>query len=141
MVLHRHNSSGMFHAAKTNHSAVSKFAFKSTDIEHVRCKTPVGSFSDESFSVMRSHFPDEEDESLARFLIARNGDTSKAIPFLTKSIEWRTKKLPLQIPSFYREFIKGKIYMHGHDKTGHPLLGSKCTLFGIIQRDRNALMY
>ena len=126
----------MFHTAKTNHSSISKLTFKSTDIEHVRCKTPAGSFTDESFSVMRSSFPpSEKDETLARFLIARNGDTSKAIPFLTKSIEWRTRKLPLQNSSFYREFIKGKIYMHGNDKTGHPLLGNECTSSSIIQRN------
>lgn len=92
--------------------------FKSTDIEHQRSK-----FTDEAFSTMRSHFPNESDESLARFLIARNGDASKAIPFLEKSIDWRVGKLPLKIPAFYREFIKGKIYMNGFDKTGHPLLG------------------
>ena len=99
-------------------AVVAKLTFQSKDIEHQRSK-----FSDEAFFEMKTLFPGESDESLARFLIARNGDISKAAPFLQKSIDWRTAKLPVTVPSFYREFIKGKIYIHGTDKNGHSLIG------------------
>ena len=98
---------------------MSKLVFKSTDIQAQRSK-----FTDEAFISMKSQFPDEPDESVARFLIARNGDVSKAVPFLKKSVAWRAEKLPVKVPSFYKEFLKGKIYLHGKDLTDHPLVGA-----------------
>lgn len=92
--------------------------FKSIDIQNHRSK-----FTDEAFSVMTKHFPNEPKENLARFLIARNGNVDKAVPFLQKCLEWRSENLPLKTSSFYKEYIKGKIYIHGEDKSGHPLIG------------------
>ena len=92
--------------------------FKSTDIQNQKSK-----FTDEAFSVMTKRFPNEPKEDLARFLIARNGSVDKAAPFFQKCLDWRRENLPLKTSSFYKEYIKGKIYMHGEDKSGHPLIG------------------
>jgi hypothetical protein len=92
--------------------------FKSTDISNLRSR-----FTDEAFDAMKKEFPDQDDEDIARFLIARNGDVSKAAPFLQKHLSWRAENLPLKANSFYREYVKGKIYIEGCDIKGHPLIG------------------
>lgn len=92
--------------------------FKSTDIKNLRLR-----FTNEAFDAMKKEFPDQDDEDIARFLIARNGDVAKAIPFMQKSLIWRNENLPLKTSSFYREYVKGKIYIHGQDLKGHPLIG------------------
>lgn len=114
---------------------MSKPVFKSTDIQRLRSR-----FTDEAFSEMKSKFPDEKDESLARFLIARDGDVSKAAPFLQESIQWRAKNLPVKIGSFDVEYKKGKIFIDGADKFGHPLLHYRGCLNFAKDRDMDEML-
>jgi hypothetical protein len=97
---------------------MSTFDFKSTDIQSLRSK-----FTDEAFLAMKKEFPNEADESIARFLIARNGDISKAIPFLQASIIWRSKNLPIKTNEIVNELKKGKVYLRGEDLNKHSLIG------------------
>lgn len=92
--------------------------FQSIDIQNQRSR-----FTDEAFTRMKSLFPKVQEDTLARFLIARDGDVDKAVPFLEKCLDWRNENLPLKTSSFYKEYVKGKIYINGEDKLGHPLIG------------------
>lgn len=92
--------------------------FKSTDIKNLRSR-----FTNEAFDAMKKEFPDQDDDDIARFLIARNGDVTKAAPLLQKHLSWRSENLPPKADSFYREYVKGKIYVGGQDMKGHPIIG------------------
>mmetsp|Transcript_11222 Transcript_11222/g.10836 ORF Transcript_11222/g.10836 Transcript_11222/m.10836 type:complete len:301 (+) Transcript_11222:75-977(+) len=96
---------------------MSDLNFKSTDIQSLRSK-----FTNEAFLAMKKEFPDEGDESIARFLIARNGDITKAMPFLKASIIWRSENLPIKTNEIVNELKKGKVYLHGQDKNKHALI-------------------
>lgn len=104
-----------------------KIMFKSEDIQRNRLK-----FTDSSLAKMKLEFPSEEEESLARFLIARNGEVSKASPFLKESIEWRIHNKPVDEKKIYKEYKKGKIYLHGVDKTGHSLISKSLNSFNFM---------
>jgi hypothetical protein len=97
---------------------MSDLNFKSTDIQSLRSK-----FTNEAFLAMKKEFPDEGDESIARFLIARNGDITKTMPFLKASIIWRSENLPIKTNEIVNELKKGKVYLHGQDKNKHALIG------------------
>lgn len=71
---------------------------------------------------MRSIFPHEEDETIARFLLARNGNIEKAKTLLEEDIAWRATNWPVLKSSCISEINKGKLYLHGVDLEGHPLL-------------------
>lgn len=79
-------------------------------------------FTFDSLVEMRKTFPDVEDLVLCRFLIARTGDIAKAKDLLNKHLEWKSKNLPVLKSTCLNEFKKGKLYMNGFDKDGHPLL-------------------
>jgi len=74
------------------------------------------------FSQLKEKFPNEPEESLARFLVARNYDVDMAAAQLQKHIVWRSSFLPVRKSSCLNEISKGKAYIHGHDKDGHPLI-------------------
>jgi hypothetical protein len=70
---------------------------------------------------LKKTFPEESDETLARFLIARNGDHVKAREMLREHIVWRKDNPPVSKETCLGEILKGKVYYHGKDKEGHPL--------------------
>lgn len=73
------------------------------------------------FREFKQRFPDEPDETVARFLIARKYDVEKAIEMLTNHIRWRAANFPVYKDSVLDELKKGICYQHGVDKLGHPL--------------------
>lgn len=79
-------------------------------------------FSAENVIKMRESFPGVEDDTLARFLIARNNDLTKAIEQYSKLIEWRAKSYPILKSSCAKEIDSGRIVVRGVDKEGRPLL-------------------
>lgn len=87
----------------------------STDIEKDK-------FSVENLLVMRERFPGHEDEELARFLIARKNDLEKASEQLQKRINFDATFLPISKEDCGKEFTAGKLYVHGVDKEGRPIL-------------------
>eukprot|EP00349_Pseudokeronopsis_sp_Brazil_P006057 CAMPEP_0202966760 /NCGR_PEP_ID=MMETSP1396-20130829/11317_1 /ASSEMBLY_ACC=CAM_ASM_000872 /TAXON_ID= /ORGANISM="Pseudokeronopsis sp., Strain Brazil" /LENGTH=260 /DNA_ID=CAMNT_0049690993 /DNA_START=17 /DNA_END=799 /DNA_ORIENTATION=+ len=87
----------------------------STDIEEDK-------YSYENLLVMRQRFPGRQDEELARFLIARKNDVDKASAQLEKRISFESDFLPVKKIDCGNEFNPGKLYAHGTDKEGRPLL-------------------
>ena len=79
-------------------------------------------FSMDAVAEMREMFPDQDDEVIGRFLIARNGNLEKASLLLRGHLEWKITNFPVLKSSCINEISKGKLYMHGTDKEGHPLL-------------------
>lgn len=63
-----------------------------------------------------------DDDTLARFLLARNGNVDKAKALLEENRAWRKAKLPIYKSSCLTEYNKGKVFVHGVDKEGHPLV-------------------
>jgi len=87
----------------------------STDIDSSK-------FPFEALVAMREAFPTQNDDILARFLLARNGNVEKASTLLSGHLEWRATSWPILKSSCINEIVKGKLYMHGTDLEGHPLL-------------------
>ena len=79
-------------------------------------------YTDTNIIILRSEFPQLNDEDIARFLIARNNNVSKAQKMLRDHVTWRSSNLPLYKSSCLNEIHKGKVYVHGTDKLGHPLV-------------------
>ncbi len=79
-------------------------------------------FHSTSIIKLRGQFPGFSDEDYARFLIARDGLVDKAIEMLRAHVEWRAKNLPIYKSSCLGELVKGKVYLHGTDKEGHPIV-------------------
>jgi len=75
-----------------------------------------------SLIILRPEFPQLSDEDIARFLIARGGVVDKAREMLKAHMEWRSSNLPIYKEACIGEISKGKIYNHGVDKEGHPLV-------------------
>lgn len=76
----------------------------------------------QKFRLMKSKFPDESDETLARFLIGKGMDVEKAKEQLTGHIEWRSMNWPIKKSSCLNELATGKLYSYGVDKAGRPLI-------------------
>jgi len=94
---------------------MSNAIIRSTDIDQSK-------FGNDEFQQMKAAFPEETDEVLVRFLIARNNNVAKASEMLAAHIEWRRANWPILKSSCLNEISKGKAYVHGFDKEGHPLL-------------------
>lgn len=87
----------------------------STDIDF--SKVPI-----QKFRAFKSKFPDEMDETLARFLIGKAMDIEKATEQLQGHIEWRSLNWPIKKSSCLNELATGKLYSYGVDKDGRPLI-------------------
>jgi len=96
-------------------------------------------FSFDNLKAMRTQFPTETDTTLARFLIARSDDLTKARDLLAKHLDWRKANLPVSKNDCLHEFNKGKIYSHGFDKMGHPLVIWRGALNVAAERDMDEL--
>mmetsp|Transcript_9398 Transcript_9398/g.15466 ORF Transcript_9398/g.15466 Transcript_9398/m.15466 type:complete len:302 (-) Transcript_9398:643-1548(-) len=94
---------------------MSDIVIKSKDIDRSK-------FSDENLLSMRSKFPGLTDETLARFLLARNNDLEKAAEQCQKLVTWTENEYPVLKSSCLKEIKTGKLYMRGFDKEGRPLL-------------------
>eukprot|EP01031_Cornospumella_fuschlensis_P043466 gene43466-53142_t len=90
-----------------------------------------------NLEIMRSMFPDQSDETLARYLIARNNDVEKASTLLRGMVAWRSLYFPILKSSMPTEFPIGKIYVHGTDKEGRPLMVWQSRLNIAKDRDIN----
>jgi hypothetical protein len=94
-----------------------------TDIKIVSTDIEADKYSVENLLAMRERFPGRDDEELARFLIARKNDLEKAAEQLQKRINFEQTFLPTVTKADCgEEFNCGKLYAHGVDKEGRPLL-------------------
>lgn len=76
---------------------------------------------EEVFMEMRRKFPQETDNTLRRFCVARNFNLENASNMLTKHLQWRQENLPVMYDSCAKEIDK-EIFTHrGFDKCGRPI--------------------
>ena len=92
-------------------------------------------FTDENLIVMRSHFPTLSDQVLAMYLIARQNDIEKAKHMLEKALRWKERRWPVLKRDCISEVNTGKLYVHGTDKEGRPLLVYRVCLHDPKKRD------
>lgn len=102
---------------------------KSNDID-------ISKVTEESLQHMKCKFPHKDTDTLARYLIARDNKVSRASKLLELSERWRTKHWPILKSDCIDEIQKGKVYLHGYDKEGRPLIVFRSKLHDIT--DRNA---
>lgn len=79
-------------------------------------------FTPDHFIKMKSLYPSIDDETIARFLIARNNDIEKASEQINKMIAWKLANYPILKSDCLKEIKTGKMYVRGVDKEGRPLL-------------------
>jgi hypothetical protein len=66
-----------------------------------------------------------DDATLCRFLRARSMSFDKAHRFLLRHVQWRKEFVPkgsISASEVQAELMKGKVYLQGADKLGHPLV-------------------
>lgn len=101
---------------------------KSNDIDKAKV-------TEESLQHMKCTFPHRDTDMLARYLIARDNKVSKATKLLELSERWRTKHWPILKLDCIDEIKKGKVYLHGYDKEGRPLIVFRSKLHDITDRN------
>jgi hypothetical protein len=79
-------------------------------------------FTVENHNALKALFPTLDDDTVARYLIARNNDLAKSTDLLSKARAWRTKHMPVLKRDTMAELVQGKMYIHGTDREGRPLL-------------------
>jgi hypothetical protein len=97
-------------------------------------------YTDAQFSEMKAYFPETDNITLARFLIARNGDVAKSKAMYEDHLAWRAENWPALMSSCMNEFSKGKSYVKGEDKQGHPLIIFQTHLHDPQNRDCDELV-
>jgi hypothetical protein len=100
----------------------------STDIDRSR-------FTVENHRALKEKFPNLDDTTIARYLIARNGDLAKATELLTKAEAWRSKRWPVLKQDCLKELRVPRIYVHGRDKEGRPLVIVNTAQHDVNNRD------
>lgn len=85
-------------------------------------------------------FPDQDIVTLARFLIARNGDVAKSTEMLNNHLAWKAKNWPVLKSSCKKELSSGKAYVRGYDKLGHPIIVFHTYLHDPNDRDIDELI-
>lgn len=95
-------------------SAFTSITLKSTDIDRSK-------FTVENHNALKSQFPELDDDTIARYLIARGNDLSKATELLGKAQRWKAMHYPILKQDCLNELSKGIVYTHGVDKEGRPL--------------------
>ena len=78
--------------------------------------------NEENLRRLKVLFPREDIDTLARYLVARNNHVDGAQKQLIRGLDWKKKVWPVLKSSCIREINKGKLYMHGTDREGRPLL-------------------
>jgi len=94
----------------------------------------------DSFTSAEREGADFSPDTLARFLIARNGNVDKAKTLLVEHLAWRRATLPVLKSSCLNEFTKGKMFVHGVDKEGHPLIIYRAKLQVPSERDMDEML-
>lgn len=98
------------------------YAWTMADIVSKDIQALSAKYSKSLIDELKKDFPQESDETIARFLIARNGDHHKAREMMQAYIEWRVDHPQVLKETCLGEILKGKVYLHGKDKEGHPLV-------------------
>lgn len=103
---------------------------RSTDILDLQHK-----FSEANLRDLQAAYPDEDVETLARFLIGRNNDLKGAKEKLDKMVAWKKDNYPILKQDCLNELRTGKVYVRGEDKQGRPIVVFKTARSRPKQRD------
>jgi len=76
----------------------------------------------DALRALKQSFPQEDDNTLARFLLARNNNIDQATEMFTNHLQWRRDNLPVFKADCMEELSKKKALVHGFDKEGHPVI-------------------
>lgn len=100
----------------------------------------------ENHNALKALFQHLDDDTIARYLIARNNDLTKSTDLLTKAQNWRNKHYPVLKRDCIEDMKTGKMYVHGTDREGRPLLFFRTNLHDPSTRDiattaRNAIWW
>ena len=98
------------------------------------------SFSINNLSSLKESFPDLDNDTLARYLIAKNNDYIAAFDQLTRSENLRKEYTHVKKAQCLHEIAKGKAYIHGHDKQGRPLMIIHLRKHDLEDRDLNEMI-
>lgn len=98
---------------------------KSTDIDRNKLEN-------QHLATLTEEFPGVTLTTLARFLSHSNYDVSQARKRLLKAEQWNALHWPILKVDCLHEINKGRIFMNGYDKEGHPLV-----VFRSRYHDRN----
>jgi hypothetical protein len=94
--------------------ATGTLVIRSNDIDRSK-------FTEANHRDLKAEFPHVDDDTIARYLIARDNDLFMANELLTKAEKWRSINYPILKQDCLGELGKGKFYTHGVDKEGRPL--------------------
>jgi len=106
---------GLFGQKEKSDDTPSTLVIRSQDID-------LNKFKEKHIVKMREAFPGVSDDVLARYLIARNGDSVKAIEQLQRALDYKALHYPILKSTCLKEVNSGKLYIRGTDKEGRPLL-------------------
>lgn len=112
----------------TERTNLSELEIKSMDIDR-------NLVTIENHNALKGLFPDCDDDTICRYLIARNNDLAKATELLTKAKSWRSKHMPILKRDVIPELQTGKLYVHGTDREGRPLLIFRPSMHDAGNRD------
>jgi hypothetical protein len=79
-------------------------------------------FTVDSHRRLKAVCPDLDDDTIARYLVAGGNDVNQAQEMISKSKQWKSVHYPILKQDCLEELRKGKLYTHGFDKEGRPLL-------------------
>jgi len=97
-------------------------------------------YTPEQFAAFKAKFPEQDTVTLARFLIARNGDIEKSSEMLTNHLNWKAANWPVLKSTCINEVKQGKGYVRGTDLEGHPLIIFNTCLHDPNKRDVEELI-
>jgi hypothetical protein len=89
--------------------------FTSEDIDQTRIST-------ENLETLKQSYPLLDYETLARYLIANNNNVEAAEQQLRRADDLKREHWHVKKAQCIKEIAKGKAYVYGTDKEGHPLL-------------------
>jgi len=106
--------------------------------EHIQSKDILdlqSKFSETNLRDLKAAYPEEELETLARFLIGRNNDLKETKEKLDKLVKWKKENYPILKRDCLNELKTGKVYVRGEDKQGRPIVVFKTAKSLPKQRD------
>ncbi len=116
----------------TERKDISELEIKSIDINR-------GAITIENHNALKKLFPEVDDDTIARYLIARNNNLEKSTELLTKARTWRAKHMPVLKRDVIPELQTGKLYVHGTDREGRPLMIFRPSMHDANVRDMETM--
>jgi hypothetical protein len=92
-------------------------------------------FSSENLASLKEQFPNKENDTLARYLVANNNAVDKAAQQLQRADALSEEYTNVSMKQCINEITKGTAYLHGEDRDGRPLLIVNARMHDPVNRD------